>query len=122
MLTDKQIQNAKGRATQYRIHDTQGLSMYINPGETKVFYYRFKWKVGVKPRWKTKTIGLYVCKPAQYFALNIFLTEKSTRSSVNVFNSIAFLIRFTVAGKSLGIKSKSFPACIAAKFISADVA
>jgi integrase len=66
MLTDKQIQNAKGRATQYRIHDTQGLSMYINPGETKVFYYRFKWKVGVKPRWKTKTIGLYGKQNGQY--------------------------------------------------------
>ena len=66
MITDKHIQNAKPKVLQYRLHDTQGLSMYINPQGTKVFYFRFKWPNGVKIKWKIKRIGLYGKRKGEY--------------------------------------------------------
>ena len=60
MLTDKQILSYKPKAKQYKKSDTEGLSMYINPKGTKVFFFRYKWNDGVKIRWKTiETIRNY---------------------------------------------------------------
>jgi integrase len=66
MLTDKQILSYKPKAKQYKKSDTEGLSMYINPKGTKVFFFRYKWNDGVKIRWKTQPIGLYGKRKGEY--------------------------------------------------------
>ena len=43
MLTDKQIKNAKLKNKPYKLPDSEGLYIRINPKGKKVFFFRFEW-------------------------------------------------------------------------------
>ena len=63
MLTDLKIRNAKLKAQQYKLSDTQGLYIWINPKGKKVFFFRYNWlnslgeikeasiSIGTYPKW-----------------------------------------------------------------------
>ena len=58
MLTDLKIKKAKLKSKQYKLYDTQGLHIRINPKGTKVFVFRYDWlnneltqEIGHYPKW-----------------------------------------------------------------------
>jgi len=58
MLTDLKIKKAKLKSKQYKLYDTQGLHIRINPKGKKVFVFRYDWldseltqEIGHYPKW-----------------------------------------------------------------------